>query len=83
MAVKSNLFNTGSDEANLGKHRIQAHGPDNGVKITVGAVRASSSEPTARMIVTVRAHLNAMFYLENVSISAAEAILSWKSLGSM
>lgn len=30
LACMSNLFNTGSDVGNLGKHRIQAHGPDNG-----------------------------------------------------
>lgn len=31
LACMSNLINSGSDVGNLGKHRIQAHGPDNGV----------------------------------------------------
>lgn len=31
LACMSNLFISGSDVGNLGKHRIQAHGPDDGV----------------------------------------------------
>lgn len=88
----SNLFNSGSGVGNLGKHLIQAQCPDNGVNAswawTSLFVRAKGThdgdrQDRAHRRVPFRAHLDALFYLQNVSIFAAEEIMSWKSLSSI
>lgn len=91
LACMSNLFNSGSGVGNLGKHLIQAQCPDNGVNAswawTSLFVRAKGTHDSDRqdraLEGSCRAHLDAMFYLQNVSIFAAEKIMSWKSPSSI
>lgn len=85
MAYRSNLFASGSYVGNLGDTSNAAFGPEMGREFP--HARASSAEPTARHTTKVTTYgrfleenIDAVFYVDQVSIFATEEIMSWTLL---